>query len=132
MQRRRSPGSSLGDLEAEVMGVVWEVGPATVQDVVDRRRERKLAYTTIMTVMNRLVDKGYLGREKRGRAYVYRPLVAREQIAGSELRSVVDRFFDGLRSHAVDQLIGDEDALDDAELERLERLIRRRRKRAGR
>lgn len=116
------------------MRIVWDDGKATVHDVLDRlnsRRTRKeLAYTTVMTVLGRLVDKAFLAREKEGRAYVYRPKISRETVADSALQRVVDRFFDGAASRAVARLLGRPEALDAEELARLESAVRRKRKRS--
>lgn len=74
----------LGDLEYEIMRVLWEKNGATVREVVDYlKRERKVAYTTIMTVMTRLVDKGLLCRlmVKDG-SYLYKPKESREEFYG--------------------------------------------------
>ena len=71
----------LGTLEQSVMDRLWSWSqPVAVREVVeDLRRDRMLAYTTVMTVMDNLHRKGVLTREKVGRAYVYRPAVTREQ-----------------------------------------------------
>ncbi len=114
------------------MRALWKLGEARVPDV---RRvlewDRPLAYTTVMTVLSRLVEKGFLQREKEGRFYVYRPLIERHRVAGTALRGVVDRFFDGLGRGAVAHLLAEDDSLDDADLAELERLIRRRRQERG-
>ena len=74
----------LGDLETEVMGVVWEKRKATVQDVKEALAPRRsLAYTTVMTVMSRLAQKGILERQKEGRAFYYTPVASQEKVAGS-------------------------------------------------
>ncbi len=118
----------LGELEADVMGVVWEKGRATVQEVKDTLEpQRVLAYTTIMTVMSRLAEKGLLVRQKEGRAYYYAPAASQEKVAGSLLHSLVRRLYDGAAGKAIAQLIEDGENVDDAELDRLEELIRARR-----
>lgn len=118
----------LGNLETDVMGVVWELGRASVQDVKDNLEpRRKLAYTTVMTVMSRLAEKGMLKRQKEGRAYVYTPAASREKVAGSLLRSMVNQLYDGATGRAVAQLLNTDAKVDDAELERLEELIRSKR-----
>ncbi len=118
----------LGDLEADVMSVAWEKGRASVQDVQDALAPgRSLAYTTVMTVMSRLAEKGVLEREKEGRAYYYRPAASQEKIAGSLLRSMVNRLYDGATGRAVAHLLQTDSKVDDAELERLEKLIRSKR-----
>lgn len=133
MSQQSSPDASqLGALEAEVMRVVWTLEHATVHDVSEHVEwDKKLAYTTVMTVLTRLADKGFLTREKKGRGYVYRPRVGQRQIGWSALRSVVDRFFGGARSGAVAQLLSDADQLSDEELAELERLIRQAREDRG-
>lgn len=68
----------LGDLERAAMDVLWESGPATARQVADRLSDRGLAYTTWLTVLNRLEAKALLRREKSGRAHVYAPVASRE------------------------------------------------------
>jgi predicted transcriptional regulator len=120
--------NQLGELEADVMSVVWEMGKATVQEVKDALEPRRpLAYTTIMTVMTRLAEKGVLNRQKEGRAFYYTSAAPQEQVAGSLLQSLVRRLYDGATGKAIAQLLETEENVDDAELERLEQLIRSRR-----
>lgn len=78
----------LGHLEAAVMGRMWERGsPATVREMLeDLRRERDIAYTTVMTVMDALFKKGWLRRESAGRAYRYTVVATREQYAAELMR----------------------------------------------
>lgn len=118
----------LGDLESEIMGIVWQEGEVTVQDVqAALLPTRELAYTTIMTVLSRLAEKGLLERRKQGRAYLYTPVDSQEEVAGSLLRSLVDRFYRGGTISAIAHLLETEDEVDDAELERLEALVRAKR-----
>jgi len=119
----------LGDLETEIMNVIWELQEATVQDVVDALKpRRKLAYTTVMTVMSRLADKGYLNRRKDGRSFVYTPGPSREAVAGRMLGQVVDRLYQGAAGKAIAHLLEMDEDVDDEELDRLEALIRAKRK----
>src|SRR5262249_22650727 len=91
--------------EAEVMNVVWARSAVTVQDVVDAI-PRELAYTTVMTTLKILEDKGFVKRgEKRGRAYVYRALVSSESASGTTAHAMADRFFDGSVKSMVLSLI---------------------------
>jgi predicted transcriptional regulator len=110
----------LGPLEAEVMRGIWAAGgPATVRDVlgpVNRKRREPLAYTTVMTVMSRLVDKGILRRRKEGRGYLYEPTA--EDAAGIAVRGVMRDFGDAALAHFVEQA-----REDPAALRRLERLL---------
>ena len=84
----------LTPLELEVMNVLWETGPTTVQGVHSRLQEvRPLAFNTVQTVLSILFRKGKVRRTLRDRAYVYRPVVTREAAAGNALRDLVDRVF---------------------------------------
>ena len=87
-------GPQLTPLELEVMKVLWETGPTTVQDVHARFQEvRPLAFNTVQTVLTILHRKGKVKRTLRDRAYVYRPAVSREAAAGHALRDLIDRMF---------------------------------------
>ncbi len=81
----------LGHLEASVMDHAWGAdGSLTVRDVVDAlQRERAIAYTTVMTVMDNLHSKGFLSRERVGRAYAYRATRAREQYEAELMEEVL-------------------------------------------
>ncbi|AWZ22988.1 MULTISPECIES: BlaI/MecI/CopY family transcriptional regulator [Rhodococcus] len=82
----------LGGLEAEVMNELWSTDePQSVHDLVDRLRERReLAYTTILTVVTHLYEKGWVRREKRSRAYFYSPSRSREEATSEALRALLD------------------------------------------
>lgn len=93
-----SAGSTLGELERAVMEVVWD-GPADgllVREVLERLTGRELAYTTVMTVLARLHEKGVLDRERRGRGYDYLPRFDEpalvEHLSGQEVRDLLDRY----------------------------------------
>ena len=78
------------------MKVVWRLESATVRDVYESLREKRtVAYTTVMTMMKILEEKGYLKKTRVDRAYVYRPARARQQVVGAMVRDFVDRVFDG-------------------------------------
>ena len=86
--------SSLGDLERAVMDILWSHGPdQSVRDVMERLPERGrtgLAYTTVMTVLDRLAKKGLTTRTRDGRAWRYTPASSREELAATALRSALD------------------------------------------
>jgi predicted transcriptional regulator len=89
----------LGELEAAIMDILWAQGEAAGRDVVDElNRSRSLAYTTVLTVMGRLVEKGLLTQHKVGRAHLFRPAMSREAFAaaaaGQVIRSLVEDFGD--------------------------------------
>ncbi|TDC18166.1 BlaI/MecI/CopY family transcriptional regulator [Streptomyces sp. 8K308] len=82
----------LGELEAEVMNVVWRgAGPLTVQNITDSLNERRpLAYTTVMTIVDRLRAKGWLTREKAGRAFRYTAVRSAEDYTAALLDQALD------------------------------------------
>ena len=78
------------------MKIVWRRGGATVREVYEDLREtRRVAYTTVMTTMNILASKGYLQREKKDRAFRYRPTRPEQAVVTSMVREFVNRVFDG-------------------------------------
>lgn len=109
------------DRELDVMGVLWEVGSGTVAEVQERLPDR-LAYTTVLTVLRTLEEKGYVGHAEEGRAYRYHPLVERERAGTSALRRMVRKLFRGSPELLVTQLVSDR-ALSEEELKRLRRLL---------
>ena len=78
------------------MKVVWRLHQATVRDVYEAMREtRQVAYTTVMTMMKILEDKGYLKKTIVDRAHLYKPAKPRQQVVGDMVRDFLDRVFDG-------------------------------------
>ena len=90
----------------EVLRHVWELEEATVRDVRDRILEdRQLAYTTVMTVMKKLADKGYLTYETDGRAHVYRPARPPGEVRHDLLQAVLRKVFGGSAAALIHNLI---------------------------
>jgi predicted transcriptional regulator len=90
------PTEQLTPLELEIMKVLWETGPASVQAVQENLpAERRLAYNTVQTMLNVLHRKGRVRRTLQGRAFVYQPAVSRVQAAGQAVGDLVQRMFDG-------------------------------------
>lgn len=113
---------SFTDRELDVMAVLWELGDATVAEVQERLPD-DLAYTTVLTVLRTLEEKGHVGhRPGEGRAYRYHPLVERSVAGKSALRRMVGRLFGGSPELLLTELVSDRD-LTDAELERMRRLL---------
>jgi predicted transcriptional regulator len=106
--KSRSPKHSLLDLaplELDCMKTLWPVGEATVREIRERLAPRlPRAYTTIMTIMDRLARKGVVERHKTGRAYVYRPVLAAEDARAQALRQVIENFFEGSKEALLAQL----------------------------
>ena len=97
----------VSDAELDVLKVLWEHGPATVREVEGRlrRRRRRWAYTTVLTLLSRLREKGYVKSEKDGPAHVFSPAVSREQLLRNGLSDLADRVCDGTASPLVHALV---------------------------
>jgi predicted transcriptional regulator len=92
----RTPHPTLTPQELAIMKVVWRREKATVRDVYEALREtRQVAYTTVMTMMKILEEKGYLKKTSVDRAHVYKPAKPRQQVVGAMVRDFLDRVFDG-------------------------------------
>jgi predicted transcriptional regulator len=123
----RKPSPTLTPQELEIMKLVWSRGAATVRDVYEALlAERRIAYTTVMTMMNVLERKGHLRKKAAGRSFLYRPTRSQEKVVGSMVREFVERVFGGSPAPLLAHLVGDE-ALTDAELDALARRIEERR-----
>lgn len=104
-----SGGSTLGELERAAMEVLWD-GPVDgllVREVLERLTGRDLAYTTVMTVMTRLADKGFLRRTRDGRAWRYLPTESRGQVTARAMRGPLDHLDRDERRAAILHFIGD-------------------------
>ena len=120
----------LGVLQEAIMEVVWKLGEATVQDVLSTlgsQRRKQPAYTTILSVMQKLEKAGWLTHRSEGRAYVYIPQRSRREEGSSALTKLIDRVFSGDPVLLFEHLL-DSDELTDAELTALRQMIDRRRK----
>jgi predicted transcriptional regulator len=92
----RSPHPTLTPQELAIMKVVWRLKETTVRDVHGALQStRPVAYTTVMTMMRILEEKGYLKKTVADRAHVYRPAKPRHQVVGAMVKDFVDRVFDG-------------------------------------
>ena len=115
---KRKSLTHLGETEMEVLHHVWDLGEATVADVRERILEnRDVAYTTIMTVLKKLAEKGYLDYHKEGRSYVYQPAQEPNEVQHSLLRRLMDKVFEGSPSALVQTLVKREDLSDDERAE---------------
>ncbi len=122
MARRKSP--VLTDAELRLMEVLWRRPGATVNDVVDAAGSPPLAYSTVLTMLRILERKGYAVHEEVNRAYVYRPVVARDEAASNDVGHVLARFFSGNPLDLAMRLV-ERDRPSQDELRRLKALIRR-------
>jgi BlaI family penicillinase repressor len=114
----------LSDAEWTVMRAVWAAPPASARDVLDRiGRETGWAYTTVKTLMARLVEKRVLEMTMRGNVSLYTPLISRRQARVAALSSLVDKAFDGAFGSLVQHLVTDQ-KLSKKDRSELARLIR--------
>ena len=100
----KQKSENLTPLELEIMTVLWETGAANVQ-TVQSHLKRELAYTTVQTMLNILHRKGKVKRSLKERAYFYRPVVSRTQVAKQTVGDLVDRLFGGSAERLVMSLV---------------------------
>jgi predicted transcriptional regulator len=123
-------GKVLGDLESEIMEVVWQRDGVLVRDVHrELAKRREIAYTTVMTVMSRLVGKNILSREQVGNAYLYKPRFTKSEFTRVVVREVIDSLLEEFAEPAISYFFSRLQQVEDEEqLDRLEALIAERRK----
>ena len=108
------------------MKVIWDHGEASVRDVYNALlARRRIAYTTVMTMMNILEDKGYLKKRQLDRAFLYKPLQPKQQVIGSMVREFVDRVFNGSAEPLLLHLVSDK-KLTEKELNEIQEIVRKK------
>jgi predicted transcriptional regulator len=113
---------TLGELELEVMKILWDRGRSSVLQVAENlSRQKGYARTTILTIMQRLHKKGFLKRKKEDGVYRYEPTQKRQQVMGRLLSQFIDRVFDGSSTSLVQQLTGAR--MSDEELKQIRSII---------
>ena len=121
----RKQSATLTEAELRLMNVLWDRGSGTVGDIADALpKDPALAYNTVLTTMRILEDKGYVSHTKpdEGRAFVYKPLVGREEAGRNAVRHLVSRFFQNSPELLVLNVLEDEE-LSSADLQRIRELI---------
>ncbi|MBE0446527.1 MAG: BlaI/MecI/CopY family transcriptional regulator [Actinobacteria bacterium] len=127
-KNRVGVGSGLGELEADIMSVVWRLGSASVKDVFEELYpDKRLAYTTIMTVMSRLANKNVLKQDRTGTAYVYTPNVSQEEMANSMINQVIDKVLGGSIAPVLSFLLNKSE-IDEGEIKRIKQAIQKKKK----
>src|ERR1700722_6841989 len=117
------------DLEYDILAKLWELGVGSVRELHEQLGERDgLVYTTTAKVVDRLREKGLIERKPRGRAFIYRPRVAREEVESARARKAVNRLFGAAPHAAVAALVDAVDAVDPKLLDELERIVIARRR----
>lgn len=110
MNTEEKVGKVLGDLESDVMEIIWQSkGPISVRTVTQSlQKKRQIAYTTVMTIMGRLVEKGLLKRKESGKAYIYQPTYSREKFLTRVSRQIIKNFIasfgDGAVAHFAEEV----------------------------
>lgn len=123
MDGSESDSGRFGELQLAILRVLWEEGEATVESICEGLRpDHDVAYSTVSTVLSRLLGRGVVSREKRGRSYVYRAEVDEAEVRGSMVGRLLDRVFGGDASELVSHLVRSRE-LEGADLDRLRALI---------
>lgn len=114
----------LGEAELAVLRVLWDHGPQTVREVMERLHERgrKVAYTTVLTFLARLEQKGSVTSDKTDVAYIYRAKASRSSVTRIRVRALLDELYDGAAGPVVMHLVENE-RLTPEELSRLRKMI---------
>jgi BlaI family penicillinase repressor len=121
--------SELGELEREILSIVWAKGTVTAEQVRDDLT-RPLKDSTVRTVLRRLEEKGYLAHAVENRTFVYRPAESRQRVAGRAVKRIVDWFCEGSVEALLVGMV-DSKVLDRAELQRLAERIAATQKKDG-
>jgi BlaI family penicillinase repressor len=123
-----NPEERISDAEHAVMEALWRESPRTAADISDEiGDERGWSLATVKTLLGRLVSKEAIAAEPDGRRFLYRPLVERADYIGGESRRLVDRLFGGRAAPLLLHLV-EAEALSDADIDEIERLIKELRK----
>jgi predicted transcriptional regulator len=124
----KSKKTVLTEQELEIMKIVWRRGSATVRDVYeDLLERRKIAYTTVMTMMGILEQKGHLKKSAEERAYIYKPAQPQHEVVGNMVQDFVKRVFNGSAKPLLVHLI-EEQKISPEELDEVSRLLKDKRR----
>jgi predicted transcriptional regulator len=124
--RQKKKNEFLTEVELEFMSELWALGTGTVRDVLAKLApERNLAYTSAATILRIMEQKGFVSSEKRGKTFVYQPLLAKNAYQSKTLRNLSDKLFDGTPATLVARLVDDHGMSEEA-LEEIRALVDRR------
>jgi predicted transcriptional regulator len=119
----RSQSATLTEAELRIMQVLWDQGPATVQQVLETLpREKPLAYNSVLTIIRILERKGCVRHVKDGRAHIYRAVLNQEEAKRTEIQHLLSRFFQNSRELLVLNILEDE-GIEAGELARLRQML---------
>lgn len=116
----------LGPLEFQLLQILWEKGSGTAREVLETLNagcSRPLKYTTVMTLLTRMVEKQVLQVERERQPFLFTPLISRERLLGQRVRDFVDQFFDGSTLGLAVRLV-ETGSLSDESMQKLERMLR--------
>jgi len=117
------PSNTLTEAELRIMRILWARGESLVSDLVSAMPESaRLAYTSVLTTVRILEQKGYVKHRQEGRAFLYSPTIAEHDAGRSEVRHMLDRFFGSSRERLMLSLLGDGE-ITPSELQRLKNAI---------
>lgn len=119
----------LGDLETDIMEIVWENNTISVREVHGiLHQKRQIAYTTVMTVMGRLADKGLLLKNKDGNAFVYEAACTKDDFEKSTVKKIITGLMEDFSAPAISQFIESFEGKKEEKIEELSRIIEQKRK----
>lgn len=125
MKKSQEPAKLLTDVELELMTILWRLGEGSVADVIEHLPSaRKLAYTSVSTVLRILEQKKVLKARKEGRGHIYVPLLGKDDYEKKTVRHVVEKVFDGAPTLLVKQLL-DTAKLSEKDLKEIKELLER-------
>ncbi len=130
---RKKTIPELGPLEFTLLRILWKRPAVSAREVLDaynRHADKPLKYTTVMTLLTRMAEKGVLEVDRQRQPFQFSPVVGREQMLRQRVREFVDVFFDGRPSELALRLV-EEGPLSDETLRRLEATLRRHRESSG-
>ena len=117
---------SMSPKETEILRLVWELNEATVQQIRDQLpADRKLAYNTVQTLLNRLEQKGYLKHRVEGRSHIYLPSVKQKEVIKTTVGDFLGRLFGGDPKPLV-QFLAEDGKIDEEDINRLRKLINKK------
>lgn len=124
---KKGLGKVLGHLEEEIMGVLWKRGEAAGKEVLEEiRQNRDIAFTTVLTVLERLAKKGLVKRTKGAGGYIFEPVYSKEEFTGAVSREVLEGVVELWRGPAVASFVDILAKRDPGELDKLSRLIEKK------
>lgn len=126
MNTENKVGKVLGELESDVMEIIWQSkGPISVRIVTQSlQKKRQIAYTTVMTIMGRLVEKGLLKRKESGKAYIYQPVYSKDRFLTRVSRQIIKNFIANFGDTAIAHFAEELNRLTPTKRKELKKLLK--------